>query len=74
MRRSLIAALSLLLALVAPRILPGQERGASALRELTDGLSSTVRVLMIGAHPDDEDPQRVTWLSRGRRGEGSERI
>ncbi|HEX8848311.1 MAG TPA: PIG-L family deacetylase [Gemmatimonadaceae bacterium] len=66
MRRSLIAALSLL-ALVAPRLLPGQERGATALRELTDGLSSTVRVLVIGAHPDDEDTQLITWLARGHR-------
>ncbi|HEX2781473.1 MAG TPA: PIG-L family deacetylase, partial [Gemmatimonadaceae bacterium] len=66
MRRSLIVALSLL-ALVAPRVLPSQERGATALRELTDGLSSTVRVLVIGAHPDDEDTQLITWLSRGHR-------
>ncbi|NUQ21206.1 MAG: hypothetical protein HOQ09_09625 [Gemmatimonadaceae bacterium] len=66
MRRSLIAALSLL-ALVAPRVLPSQERGATALRELTDGLSSTVRVLVIGAHPDDEDTQLITWLARGHR-------
>ncbi|NUQ92205.1 MAG: hypothetical protein HOQ12_02235 [Gemmatimonadaceae bacterium] len=67
MRRSLIAALSLLALAVAPRVLPGQERGATALRELTDGLSSTVRVLVIGAHPDDEDTQLITWLARGHR-------
>ena len=25
-----------------------------------------MRVLMIGAHPDDEDTQLITWLARGR--------
>ncbi len=65
MRRSLIAALSLAL-VVAPRVLPGQERGAAALRELTDALSNTMRVLVVGAHPDDEDTQLIAWLSRGR--------
>ena len=26
----------------------------------------TGRVLLIGAHPDDEDTQLLTWLARGR--------
>ena len=64
MRRSLIAAL--VLTLIAPRVLQSQERGATALRELVDGLSVTARVLVIGAHPDDEDTQLIAWLSRGR--------
>ena len=25
-----------------------------------------MRVLMIGAHPDDEDTRLLTWLARGR--------
>ncbi|HEX2716316.1 MAG TPA: PIG-L family deacetylase [Gemmatimonadaceae bacterium] len=65
MRRSLIAALIVAL-ITAPRVLPGQERGATALRELTDALPNTMRVLLIGAHPDDEDTQLIAWLSRGR--------
>jgi LmbE family N-acetylglucosaminyl deacetylase len=34
--------------------------------ELVAGLGSTMRVLMIGAHPDDEDTRLLTWLARGR--------
>ena len=64
MRRSLIAAL--VLTIIAPRVLQSQERGATALRELVDGLPVTARVLVIGAHPDDEDTQLISWLSRGR--------
>ena len=30
------------------------------------GLGVNTRVLMIGAHPDDEDTYLITWLSRGR--------
>jgi LmbE family N-acetylglucosaminyl deacetylase len=66
MRRALIALL-LVFTIVAPRVLLSQERGATALRALTDGLSTTVRVLVIGAHPDDEDTQLISYLSRGRR-------
>jgi LmbE family N-acetylglucosaminyl deacetylase len=29
-------------------------------------MGNTMRVLMIGAHPDDEDTQVIAWLSRGR--------
>jgi LmbE family N-acetylglucosaminyl deacetylase len=42
-----------------------QERGVIALDEDIQGLGVTTRVLMIGAHPDDEDTQLLTWLSRG---------
>jgi LmbE family N-acetylglucosaminyl deacetylase len=33
---------------------------------LIDGLGVNTRVLMIGAHPDDEDTFLITWLQRGR--------
>jgi LmbE family N-acetylglucosaminyl deacetylase len=63
----------LALGLVAstPAIAPAQspastDRGAVALGELLAGLGTSVRVLMIGAHPDDEDTQLVTFLARGR--------
>ncbi|MEO6529120.1 MAG: PIG-L family deacetylase [Gemmatimonadaceae bacterium] len=52
--------------LAAPRLLSAQERGAVALGEAVAGLDVTARVLLIGAHPDDEDTQLLTWLARGR--------
>src|SRR6476469_5794288 len=66
MTRSLRRTLFALFALVAPRLLAGQERGATALGEAVAGLDVTPRVLLIGAHPDDEDTQLLTWLARGR--------
>jgi len=51
--------------LIAPR-LSAQGRGAAALGELVEGLGTTARVLMIGAHPDDEDTQLIAWLATGR--------
>jgi LmbE family N-acetylglucosaminyl deacetylase len=55
-----------ILVLAAPRLLSAQERGAVALGEAVAGLDVTGRVLMIGAHPDDEDTQLLTWLARGK--------
>ena len=43
-----------------------QERGAAALGSALQGLGVSTRVLIIGAHPDDEDTQVIAWLSRGR--------
>ncbi len=43
-----------------------QERGAIALGQAVQGLGVNTRVLMIGAHPDDEDTNLIAWLSRGR--------
>ena len=62
-----LLALPLFCTIAAPRVLASQERGATALRAITDGLSTNVRVLVIGAHPDDEDTQLISFLSRGRR-------
>src|SRR4051812_9473493 len=50
---------------VAPR-LSAQERGAAALGELVAGLSTTTRVMVIGAHPDDEDTQLIAYLAKAR--------
>ena len=69
-RRSIVLGLALLM----PRWsqaqfnqpLHNEERGAIALAELVRGLGVNVRVLMIGAHPDDEDTALITWLARGR--------
>ncbi|MEP6507528.1 MAG: PIG-L family deacetylase [Gemmatimonadales bacterium] len=56
MKRGVIAFVALM-SVIAPRFLHGQDRGASVPR----------RVLVIAAHPDDEDTQLITWLSRGGR-------
>lgn len=42
------------------------DRGAAALGNALSGLGNTSRVLVIGAHPDDEDTQLIAWLARGR--------
>ncbi|HEX5581386.1 MAG TPA: PIG-L family deacetylase, partial [Gemmatimonadaceae bacterium] len=64
MIRSCILAGALLVGVAAAA--PAQERGAAALAESVEGLGVTTRVLMIGAHPDDEDTNLIAWLSRGR--------
>ena len=61
-----LAAALLALIIVAPRFAVAQERGAPALDQMVRGLTNTGRVLMVGAHPDDEDTQLITWLTRGR--------
>ncbi len=43
-----------------------QRAGAASLGEDIAGLGTTARVLMIGAHPDDEDTQLIAWLAKGR--------
>ena len=61
---SLAAVLLVVAILVQP--VQAQERGASALGAALRGLGVSTRVLIIGAHPDDEDTQVIAWLSRGR--------
>lgn len=63
------AALALFLSSLAliPRVAPqAQESGAVSLDQRIRGLTVTGRVLIIGAHPDDEDTRLITWLSRGK--------
>jgi LmbE family N-acetylglucosaminyl deacetylase len=48
-----------------PRSVVAQEHGAAALDQLLRGLPVTTRVLMIGAHPDDEDTYLLAGLARG---------
>ena len=62
--KCLAAVLAVLILAASPA--QAQERGASALGAALRGLGVNTRVLMIGAHPDDEDTQIVAWLSRGR--------
>jgi LmbE family N-acetylglucosaminyl deacetylase len=48
-----------------PAAAGAQDRSAVRLQELLNGLSVTSRVLVIGAHPDDDDPALIAWLARG---------
>lgn len=41
------------------------EHGIVAVGRSLRGLGSVKRVLLIGAHPDDEDTALLTWLERG---------
>lgn len=62
-RALLTAAFTLVVPVIAPA---AQERGAVSLDQRIRGLTVTARVLIIGAHPDDEDTRLTTWLSRAR--------
>jgi LmbE family N-acetylglucosaminyl deacetylase len=42
-----------------------EDRGAAALEQALRRLSTTASVMMIVAHPDDEDGALLTYLSRG---------
>src|SRR5260221_13289643 len=61
-----VAALALFALAVASRVGRAQPRGAADLHQLVQGLTVTARVLVIGAHPDDDDPQLIAWLALGR--------
>ena len=52
-----------------PRLLSAQERGIVASAEAKAAAGVHDRVLVIGAHPDDEDTQLIAWLARGHRAE-----
>ncbi len=58
-----------LMSFVAPRFLRAQATGAVPLRNRDAPMADTRRVLVIAAHPDDEDTQLITWLQRGGRAE-----
>lgn len=47
------------------QLAPAGTGGVAALASTLRQLGSNKRVLMIGAHPDDEDTQLLVWLSRG---------
>lgn len=51
---------------VSGQPLLAQPSDAAALDELVRSFGVTTRVLMIAAHPDDEDTQLLTWLARAR--------
>jgi LmbE family N-acetylglucosaminyl deacetylase len=57
--KRVVLALAAAMTFGAPLTLHSQGSGAIASRD------STRRVLMVGAHPDDEDTQLIAWLQRG---------
>lgn len=64
MKRVIVGLLAL--TLLAPLSLHSQSRGAScSAPPSTDAACDTRRVLIIAAHPDDEDTQLLSWLQRG---------
>ena len=68
--RSAVVWLALSLTAVSmPRFLNAQERGIVASAEARAEAGVHTRVLVIGAHPDDEDTQLIAWLARGHRAE-----
>lgn len=60
----IMQALLLMAALMGADVLP-EDRGAAGLRHVLKQLSTEGRVLYVTAHPDDEDPALLTYLSRG---------
>src|SRR3954468_10188266 len=65
MKKRILAAVAAA-AVLSSQPVRAQGNGAAELAELVRGLGVNTRVLMIGAHPDDEDTQLLTWLARGR--------
>lgn len=69
-RHLLLALVAAVLTVVSvPRFLNAQERGIVASAEAKAAAGVHTRVLVIGAHPDDEDTQLIAWLARGHRAE-----
>jgi LmbE family N-acetylglucosaminyl deacetylase len=62
--KRLISLLLSALFFAAP-VLSAQERGVAALAQQIAGVGNTTRVLLIAAHPDDEDTQLISWLTHG---------
>lgn len=62
--RFLVSILLTVSLLSAVEVLP-EDRGASGLWWKLKRLNSNARVLYVTAHPDDEDPALLTWLTRG---------
>src|SRR5262245_4639514 len=63
-----LALVATLLACTRPLVSPlaAQDSSAAVLKQALAGLSVSARVLMVGAHPDDENTQLLTFLARGR--------
>ncbi len=63
--RPFIRTSAVAVALLAAPFSLGAQQGAVVLYDLSSALGTSARVLMIGAHPDDEDTDLLGWLARG---------
>ncbi len=61
--RTFFCILALTSILPAAEVLP-EDRGIAGLRHALKQLSTDARILYVTAHPDDEDPALLTYLSR----------
>jgi len=69
MKRALFA-VAAAMTIAAPRSVFAQERASVAIGAASAPQTpDKIRVLWIAAHPDDEDTNLITWLSRGGRAE-----
>ena len=68
MKRALFA-FAAVVAFSAPRCVLSQSSATAADQATSTTALDRLRVLWIAAHPDDEDTQLITWLSRGGRAE-----
>jgi LmbE family N-acetylglucosaminyl deacetylase len=68
MKRVVLAIVASMM-VAAPLSLYSQGSGAIASMQDFGEPANRMRVLVIGAHPDDEDTQLITWLQRGGRAE-----
>lgn len=60
------------MSLSAPLSVHAQGNGAATLSTASNTpVSKRLRVLVIAAHPDDEDTQLIAWLQRGNRAEAA---
>jgi LmbE family N-acetylglucosaminyl deacetylase len=74
MSRALRGLALLLLFFAAPlaaQLQPASAGGLVAYAEETRMLGHNLRVLVIGAHPDDEDTELLAWLARGKGAEAA---
>ena len=67
-RFSRLAAALVVVATLAPSVAVCQgKQDLTTLAREVDGAGVTTRILMIGAHPDDEDSALLAWLAGGGR-------
>lgn len=64
---ALLAVLALLTGIYTVRAAERELTGSPAIRQSLDALNVVGSVLMIGAHPDDENTAVITYLARGRK-------
>ncbi len=60
-----LCALCVLCGSISAQVRPVYDQGALGLGQLLKRLNNTKSVLMIGAHPDDEDSGLLAYLARG---------